>query len=628
LPEIPPESPAPTAAVPSGTPKAEGRISELVAIDEEHAIVRFIVPGNDYEKLWWIASMRRDGSLAWVQSLSGQLATADGVTGIEVIGDAVTVMISTFVGDDPKLELHAFALADGARRFEIDHAKGFAVGVANDGERRFDLSTHYPMSGRSTGQLVASDAKRELWRAEIPASPASGPDPTVVDDALAVRVEGDDNDHATWWVFERSTGAVWGKLPARVQSCSDGTRWFVRGDDGLLSVDPETVATRDVTPTAFEAVDLVGTWMLDDCAVMPGAVVALASRGYRKAMVAFDIETFAPLGHVELGVAIVGASGFDPMPARMHGKPAFQIMTRDGEREILVVDPIAGQLLERWGSNDESALRYPFMAWSGGYLASTAHTLSVIGDPSGSLAGLAMVPEDFLLSPQQIAGSSLWLAPTAPLRLGARAPRVIDLSATASEDIRGAVLFDLHTIPADPIPASAKCPDTAAPLIGAGRGSDGTLGPVAQSRLPTWDLDILHDTARMHACAPGSAPSVLLAWYVMQDDRPLRNDYALVLVEDVSAKPPRFTIVQAVRHSKNREWNVSPGSAHSKTEVIRSFDHRPTRQDLDAFLAQSDWQFDDDWGRVIAGNVLDAQWRAATGEDPWHAFPKGIEQPD
>ncbi|WP_165704144.1 hypothetical protein [Enhygromyxa salina] len=629
LPEIPAEPPAPTAAVPPGTPKVEGWISDMVAIDEDRAIVRFLVPGPDHEKQWWIALMRRDGSLAWVQSLSGQLAANEGVTGIEIIQDAVSVMTATFVGDDPELELHGFALADGARRFEIAHGQGFAQGVANDGGRRFDLRVHYPASlgVRPTAELVATSSTKELWRASIPISPAPGPDPTLVDDSLAVRVESKDDDHASWWVFERSSGKVRGKLQARVQSCSDGTRWFVRSDDGLLSVDPKTVATRDAVPAALQAADLVGTWMLDDCAVIPGAVVVLASRGYRKAMVAFDLETFAPLGHVELGAVYVGSNGFDPMPARMHAKAAFPVMTHDGGREIMVIDPVAGQLLERWGANDHGAIGYAFMDWSGGYLASTTHTLAVVDTRSGSLAGLATVPEGVFPGSQQLVGSTLWLPPTAPLRLGARAPRLIDLSAAASEDLRGAVLFDVHPIAPSPVRGRAQCPDPTAPLTGPGTGSDGTLGPVAQSRLPTWDLDILHEAARMHACAPGLAPSLLLAWYVMEDDRPLRNDYALVLVEDTSHGPPTFTIVQASRHANNREWNVGT-SPHSNREVVRSFDHRPTRREIDAFLAQSDWHFDHDWGRVLAGNVLDAEWRAATGQSPWRSFPKGIERPD
>ena len=77
----------------------------------------------------------------------------------------------------------------------------------------------------------------------------------------------------------------------------------------------------------------------------------------------------------------------------------------------------------------------------------------------------------------------------------------------------------------------------------------------------------------------------------------------------------------------NSDWNVA-ASFRSPSEPVRAFDHRPTRAEIDEFLAQSGWTFTDDWGRVIAGNVLDAEWRAATGQRPWRSFARGIERPD
>ena len=65
-----------------------------------------------------------------------------------------------------------------------------------------------------------------------------------------------------------------------------------------------------------------------------------------------------------------------------------------------------------------------------------------------------------------------------------------------------------------------------------------------------------------------------------------------------------------------------------RSPLVCTFAHRPTRAELDAFLDQGGWTFADDWGRVIAGNVLDAEWLAATGAAPWRAFPASIERPD
>lgn len=164
-------------------------------------------------------------------------------------------------------------------------------------------------------------------------------------------------------------------------------------------------------------------------------------------------------------------------------------------------------------------------------------------------------------------------------------------------------------------------------IRGDGLGTSEPLGSVAKTQLPAWDLEILAETARDLACAPAEAPARLLAWYVMEDDRPLRNDNALLLVEDTTSRPPRFTLVQVYRHAKNHEWNTI-GSFHDRREPVQTFAHRPIRAEIDAFLAQSGWDFADAWGRVIAGNVIDAEWLAATGEPPWRAYAAGIERAD
>jgi hypothetical protein len=629
LPPVPPEPPAPTAALPPGTPTQEGSISDLVAIDDDRAIVRFFVPGPDHAKQWWIALMRRDGSLAWVQTLAGDLASSEGSVGIAIVGDSVSLMTSTLHGDETELELHAFALADGARRFHAPMGKGFAQASVSDGSLRWDVRIHYGFARGAgvTAELVASSSKRVLWRAEIPQPSTPGPDPTLVGDAIAIRTQASRRGSGTTWlVFERKTGERIGQLGALPQSCSDGTRWFLLTPAGLVSVDPTTLRTRSVTGP-LELPGLPGSWALDDCTIADGALLVLASRGQRKALVTLDVETFAVRGRVELGDAILGHTSFDPLPARLHASVAVQSMTHEGVREVLLADPLAGRPLERWRGVDDASFYIDIIPWRGGYLLPTRQTLSIVDGRTGILEGRAMIPEGTQVTAPQIAGDTLWLLPSAPLRLGARAPRLVDLHTTAAEDVRGAVLADLRPATTARAGGRPPCPDPTAPLVGSGKGTDGQLGPVARTRLPTWDLDILHETARSLACAPGTATSHLLAWHVMEDDRPLRNDNALLLVEDHATSPPRFTLVQVYRHANNREWNVNV-SFHDPSEPIRTFDHRPSRTEIDDFLSQSDWHFGDDWGRVIAGNVLDAQWRAATHLPPWHAYPKGIEQPD
>ena len=82
------------------------------------------------------------------------------------------------------------------------------------------------------------------------------------------------------------------------------------------------------------------------------------------------------------------------------------------------------------------------------------------------------------------------------------------------------------------------------------------------------------------------------------------------------------------RHATNDWWNVSR-SFHDPSRPYRRFTIRPTTADLDAFIDQAYFQFDAEHDfRVLAGNVLDDNWREATGEDARRRFPEGIEQPN
>jgi hypothetical protein len=61
---------------------------------------------------------------------------------------------------------------------------------------------------------------------------------------------------------------------------------------------------------------------------------------------------------------------------------------------------------------------------------------------------------------------------------------------------------------------------------------------------------------------------------------------------------------------------------------MRRFARRPTTADLDAFIDQSSFAMVDPFGPLLAGNVLDANWRAVTGEAALRRFPAAVEQID
>ena len=135
---------------------------------------------------------------------------------------------------------------------------------------------------------------------------------------------------------------------------------------------------------------------------------------------------------------------------------------------------------------------------------------------------------------------------------------------------------------------------------------DKPLGPPPIAPLPEWDLAAVREFACAYACAVPGATANLLAWYVIEDDRPLRNHSALVLIEHVS--DDKWTLVQMYRHATNKWWNVAY-SFHSPAEPITHYKERPTSQEIDDFLDLNEWEFEGsgNW-KILAGNVLDSVW--------------------
>jgi hypothetical protein len=383
------------------------------------------------------------------------------------------------------------------------------------------------------------------------------------------------------------------------------------------------VTTRVVlAPPTLPGAD--GTWVIEDCTLSDDVPVVLVARGHRKALVALDPQTLGIKGHVEIGATSVGMNGFDPLPARARGVLALRTLAGESD-ELLIADPSAGKVVGRWRSKAEFGSLAGALPWSGGLVLTTESTIAVIDGDTGALAGRAVIKEAGI-GDGQIAGDLLWLQPESPMLLGVRAPLVVELAKPASDEIRDAVFADVESAEARGN-KRAPCPDPTAVVRGDGIAVDPNPAPVAVSRLPAWDLEVLRETARILACAPATAATRLMAWYVMEDDRPLRNDNALLLVEDAAAAPPRFSLVTVYRHATNHEWNTV-GSFHDRREPVRTFDHRPTRKEVDAFIEQSGWTFVDTWGDVIAGNVVDEEWRAATGKAPWRSFRPAVERPD
>jgi len=146
---------------------------------------------------------------------------------------------------------------------------------------------------------------------------------------------------------------------------------------------------------------------------------------------------------------------------------------------------------------------------------------------------------------------------------------------------------------------------------------------------PPWKMERMLKEARGWARAPAEARVTLLAWSTVQDNRPLRNDHAFVIV-DWKHAPKRhiWVMVSLYRHSWNKWWNASYRH-HARPNSyggIHCQSRAPRAKQAEKFLADNDWMWKDhDSWKVLAGNVLDRTWHATFGSRPRKLFAKGIE---
>jgi len=176
--------------------------------------------------------------------------------------------------------------------------------------------------------------------------------------------------------------------------------------------------------------------------------------------------------------------------------------------------------------------------------------------------------------------------------------------------------------------AVAGCPDVYELSRSDGIDVGDHLPTVKPTEMPEWSLDALRDFACAYACAPVGSAAHLLAWNVIQDQRPLRNHNAVFAIEHATV-PPRvkWSVVVMYRHATNTWWNIAV-SFHSRARPIRNFSHAPTAAETLALLDENGFQLaaENDGFHVLAGNVIDPLWKLVTGEAPTRFFPPGIER--
>jgi len=111
----------------------------------------------------------------------------------------------------------------------------------------------------------------------------------------------------------------------------------------------------------------------------------------------------------------------------------------------------------------------------------------------------------------------------------------------------------------------------------------------------------------------------VLAWKHDVDDRPLDVDSAIVLVVNRGT----FTLAHLYSHAAGAPASWRPSWITDRPEYLSSwtFAAPPTRQELDAFLRKTEWEFAASSGfRLTAKGICAGEWRKYLGGEPWHHF--------
>lgn len=179
-----------------------------------------------------------------------------------------------------------------------------------------------------------------------------------------------------------------------------------------------------------------------------------------------------------------------------------------------------------------------------------------------------------------------------------------------------------------PLVADPSNPET---IIVRGDGIGTTQGQpkVVPTELPPWPSRVAVDAACEHAGAQTGSVAYLLAWNVIEDERPLRNHNVAYAVAHRPTRDGRepWSIVVMYRHANNDWWNVA-WSFHSRARPVHHFRERPTRVQVDQVLEENDWQFEREHQdfRLLAGNVIDEVWPVVTGDRAVKLHPPNVER--
>lgn len=166
--------------------------------------------------------------------------------------------------------------------------------------------------------------------------------------------------------------------------------------------------------------------------------------------------------------------------------------------------------------------------------------------------------------------------------------------------------------------------------------SRGPAEDTVPNELPrSWDIKEIEKAAPPYGDGGGDRVFVL-AWKIIEDDRPLRVETCLVLKElGAESKTGRWCLSHLYRHplDKDNTWRlppiwVSPPPPLGPEKAVaidhlKRFKEKPGNKLIYDSLKEVQWSFtlDDDWKLVSCG-VCERAWEASIGEKPSRFFGK------
>jgi hypothetical protein len=147
---------------------------------------------------------------------------------------------------------------------------------------------------------------------------------------------------------------------------------------------------------------------------------------------------------------------------------------------------------------------------------------------------------------------------------------------------------------------------------------------------PYWDVNEIAEAALPYG---SKGPVHVLAWTILEDDRPMLVESCLVLREREDGAGYQLTHLYRHPTGADAKWQLSqmhvsgdPGTKYFPGMWIlhsKRFDKRPTNEKVYAALGQEDlgWSFEIDksWTRVRC-HVCENNWQQAIGEAPTQFF--------